>query len=205
MAFQTEVSSTLSPSSTDSPSDSNNSGSNTQPGFSLSASPPLILAFLAVGMFGIAMIVFFGWRRISNGRNSWTDPSEVVPVIFGETPKLWEVWSPQKRTREEDTAKWRDIQPLAATVWDDIPSVPVDSDRNPRHDSLLAQAIAHLRRTYRRRRPDAGIAMEAKFGQAPPLGRLQIAIAIVMPSAEPDLPLDYLFVYFDTSPLCQNW
>lgn len=80
-------------------------------------SPPLILGFLAVGIFFAAMIAVFGWRRVHFGREppSWRNlggirvrrfdgptPSVGRSGVVGltgdsklERPKLWEVWTDQ--------------------------------------------------------------------------------------------------------------
>lgn len=90
-------------------------------------------------------------------------------------------------------------QPLAATVWDDLPladSEPANDD-TPQYDTLLATAFAHLRRRYQNRRSDESIAMEAKLaGNTRSPVRLQIAVTIAMPSqdfprTESDEPLEY--------------
>jgi len=65
-------------------------------------SPPLILAFLAIGVFSVAMIAVFGWRRIQLqlGRETglWGHPEQrrtrgidSADSKFGEKPVLWEV------------------------------------------------------------------------------------------------------------------
>ncbi|KAJ6525082.1 hypothetical protein DFH09DRAFT_1329186 [Mycena vulgaris] len=195
MALQTPHSSAPASSSTTSPPDSGTAS--TEPGFSLGASPPLILAFLAVGMFVISMLVFFGWRRLTAGRRRWMDPTTTPPARFGEIPKLWDVWSPSKQPRETGTAEWHSIQPLAATVWKDTP-LRANSD-GPRHETLVAAASAHLRRRYRSRRSDES-SSDAKLAQnsRPPV-QLQIAVTIAMPCqnsiasrTDPDeQPLDY--------------
>ncbi|KAJ7640714.1 hypothetical protein DFH06DRAFT_620405 [Mycena polygramma] len=188
----TTSSSTSAPPTTTTDSDSSDSG------FSLSASPPLILAFLAVGMFAISMVVFFGWRRMTAGRRVWTTPSVVVSV--GEIPKLWDVWSPGERPV---AAEWHSIQPLAATVWDATSlHAPAVRDTSRNHSTFAAAAVAHLRQRYRRRRPQEDVAMEAKMPSAASPVRLQLAVTIAMPSpesagssqrTEPDeeRPLDY--------------
>jgi len=145
------------------------------------------------------MVVFFGWRRITAGRTAWVVPHDIVSV--GEPPKLWDVWSPRERPQEAVTAEWHNIQPLAATVWDSTP-LPVPPNNNtPRHHSLAAEALAHLRRRYRSRRED-DVALEAKLSHPDPFVRLQIAVTIAMPCpdfasyssrTEPDdeQPLEY--------------
>ncbi|KAJ6588615.1 hypothetical protein B0H19DRAFT_1057763 [Mycena capillaripes] len=193
MAFQTEPhpSSTAASAPSNTPTDDNS-----DPGFSLSASPPLILAFLAVGMFAISMVVFFGWRRMTAGRRVWVAP-EVGSVAA--TPKLWDVWSPRERD-DAIAVTWCNIQPLAATVWDDTPPihVPATNDTHRNH-SLAAAALAHLRRRYRRRPPQEDIAIEAKLPTAASLVRLQIAVTIAMPT--PDSPSNPSWTESDEEPL----
>ncbi|KAF8205415.1 hypothetical protein K438DRAFT_1964479 [Mycena galopus ATCC 62051] len=179
MAFQTQDHTTQSPSGTASASAATATDNDSPDGaFSITASPPLILAFLAVGMFIISMAVFFGWRRMSAGR-TWVPPGETVFV--GREPKLWDVWSPREQSQNPVTPKWCNIQPLGATVWDHTPPAPPNDP--PQHHSLAAEALAHLRRRYRRRRSrdDALPDPEIKVDHAAPLVRLQIAVTIAMP------------------------
>ncbi|KAJ6525858.1 hypothetical protein B0H10DRAFT_2156901 [Mycena sp. CBHHK59/15] len=189
MALQTETHSTTTstPSSTSASAPEPTTTTDSGGSFSLSASPPLILAFLAVGMFGVAMIGIFGWRRLTGGRTVlWTPPEDVAQPRpgFGETPKLWDVWSPPGLLREADAPEWRNILPLAVSIWDEEPSpLPEKEDDAPRlyaDDSPLADALAYLRRTYQPRRNHAG-AMDEKTPPPPP-PRLQIAVTIAMPS-----------------------
>ncbi|KAJ7185401.1 hypothetical protein C8R46DRAFT_378490 [Mycena filopes] len=201
MALQTEVPTSTTSSSTTgtavpSPTPTDTDGG----GFSLSASPPLILAFLAVGVFGIAMVVFCGWRRIAANRNrTWVTTRDSVSVA-PPTPKLWDVWSPPQDGGV--AAEWHNIQPLSATTWDDRPPLPVPAHNTPpAYEGLFAEAVAHLRRRYRpRRSPDVEMGGKAKATSPAQLPvRLQIAVAIAMPvpdfndsRTEPDeQPLDY--------------
>ncbi|KAJ7512867.1 hypothetical protein B0H11DRAFT_10712 [Mycena galericulata] len=189
MALQT-LHSTPTPSSTGSAPDPSNSNSEaTPPGnFTLSGSPPLILAFLGVGAFVVAMIVFFGWRRMTMGRidRHGVPPNSRPRPGFGETPKLWDVWSPREQSRGADTGEWKHLQPLAATVWDETPlPVVLDNNDNPHNDPLSVAVLAHLRRRYRRPGPEENIPMDAKLAQeSRPLIRLQIAVTIAMPSPD---------------------
>ncbi|KAJ7847754.1 hypothetical protein B0H14DRAFT_3675154 [Mycena olivaceomarginata] len=144
-------------------------------GFSLSSSPPLIIAFLAVGVFAISMVTFFGWRRMTAGR-VWIVPAPTVSI--GETPKLWDIWSPRERPHR--ATEWHNIQPLAATVWDEYPPPAPANNGPPRHHSLVAAALAHLRWRYRRRGSQDGTALEEKLNHDP-LVRLQVAVTIAMP------------------------
>ncbi|KAJ7255854.1 hypothetical protein B0H12DRAFT_525306 [Mycena haematopus] len=170
MALQTEVHTTSSSSSSAqsaSPVPTTTGSDPTDTGFSLSASPPLIIAFLAVGLFAISMVVFFGWRRMNAGRTTWAVTAD--NALIGETPKLWDVWSPRERPPKALTAEWRHIQPLAATV-------------------LAAAALAHLRRRYRRPTSQAGVILDEKLNRDELLVRLQIAVTIDMPC--PDIVRD---------------
>jgi hypothetical protein len=61
-----------------------------------SASPSLILAFLAVGLFTSAMMVAFGCRRANMGRRHRPvarQPFESSCQESGERPKLWDLWA----------------------------------------------------------------------------------------------------------------
>ncbi|KAJ7104421.1 hypothetical protein B0H15DRAFT_942408 [Mycena belliarum] len=175
MAFQTEASPTPSSSSGSAPDTSTN------PASTLSGSPPLIIAFLAVGIFVISMVVFLGWRRVSYGRRRWVDPTDVdiAQASIGAPPKLWDV-----RGYRANTGEWHEIQPLAATVWDHTPRpTPVSADTDGfRHDgTLLAAALAYLRRSYRRQ-PDGSTPGGGKNAEdVQPAVRLQIAVTIAMP------------------------
>ncbi|KAK7044481.1 hypothetical protein R3P38DRAFT_2879003, partial [Favolaschia claudopus] len=157
-------------------------------GFTLTASPPLILAFLAVGMFAISMIVFFGWRRIAAARTPWVPPSEAVSI--GERPKIWDVWMSCEQSQEISRAEWRNIQsqPLSATIWDHAPPVlPPDNPPPPRHQSLAMEAFTHLRQRYRerhRRQEDA--MLEAKSSSSESLLRLQLQVAVTIAMPTPD-------------------
>ncbi|KAF5379122.1 hypothetical protein D9615_006080 [Tricholomella constricta] len=53
-------------------------------GFSPGASPPLILAFLAVGLFAISMMGVLGWRRVQLGRAGMTGGGGDQGEAFGE-------------------------------------------------------------------------------------------------------------------------
>jgi hypothetical protein len=71
-------------------------------------------------------------------------------------------------------------QPLAATVWDEYPPPAPANNGPPRHHSLVAAALAHLRWRYRRRGSQDGTALEEKLNHDP-LVWLQVAVTIAMP------------------------
>lgn len=66
-----------------------------------SASPPLILAFLAIGLFALSMLGIFGWRRIQfvrlrgeMHRRDWTaDERSSTRTGLGPRPKLYDLWT----------------------------------------------------------------------------------------------------------------
>jgi len=86
-------------------------------------SPPLILAFLAIGVFSVAMIAVFGWRRIQSqfgGEISFwgypeqrrstrgIDSARLADPKFGEKPILWEVQVEHDKEGEEHRS-WDNI------------------------------------------------------------------------------------------------
>lgn len=113
MALQTEThtgSSADAPTATAmAPSNDGSSSQNNTGAFSPAGSPPLILAFLAIGLFSAAMIVVFGWRRIQFGRfiiggpqpSPFRDASKTT-FVLPQKPKLWEMWN-------SDEVTWRQV------------------------------------------------------------------------------------------------
>ncbi|KAJ3554042.1 hypothetical protein NP233_g12504 [Leucocoprinus birnbaumii] len=115
---------------TSSPNGSSNNSNQSPVG-----SPPLILAFLAIGIFSAAMIAVFGWRRVQFGRDPhlWglvdgagshgrrgggmelaeTD-GQAGGTRFGERPVLWEAWTDHANKVERgDYGCWDSTMPLA--------------------------------------------------------------------------------------------
>ncbi|KAJ6495450.1 hypothetical protein C8R45DRAFT_987388 [Mycena sanguinolenta] len=198
MAFQTQdhtasSSPSQSPSPVPTPNDSGSDGT----GFSLTASPPLIIAFLAVGLFAISMVVFFGWRRMTAGHTPWVVPAD--NALIREKPKLWDVWSPHDQPMNAPRWEWCNIQPLAAAVWDHTPRPTPPNNAPPPHHSLAAAALAHLRRRYRRRASPNNPVIDAKLKCDESLVRLQIAVTIAMPC--PDIVRDCSRTEPDDEPL----
>lgn len=112
MALQT----TTSHLTTSSPTSTATSNENTNKGLSLGGSPPLILAFLAIGLLFGAMIAVFGWRRFRLG-STWVIPEpgpRRVHEPIGKRPELWDVWSypsfrKQSRDIKDEKDLWRSI------------------------------------------------------------------------------------------------
>lgn len=98
MALQTPTSTTSSsPSPTPPPRppppDANEQHSSLSP----AGSPPLILAFLAIGLFTGAMVIVFGWRRVFGRSLTFgslpTSTVERKPTfLLPAKPKLWDMW-----------------------------------------------------------------------------------------------------------------
>lgn len=81
--------------------------------FSPGASPPLILAFLAIGLFTISMVAVFGWRRVRLGRGAALHPFRNDETEFGEwrrgfgeKPKLWDLWTDGRAVGNEGDVGW---------------------------------------------------------------------------------------------------
>ncbi|KDQ31966.1 hypothetical protein PLEOSDRAFT_154169 [Pleurotus ostreatus PC15] len=117
--------------------------------FSPRGSPPLIIAFLAIGLFSIAMLLVCGWQRVRVA-SGWILPTPATSRAggrgnfkgerLGEKPQLWDVRIayPEPDTHpadnEDDSGlhgkrsegevqkgmRWKDITPLSATIcWDE--------------------------------------------------------------------------------------
>lgn len=65
-------------------------------------SPPLIIAFLAIGLFTAALIAIFGWRRVvvtrqqvarANAAGAGMGGTPKKGVEFGAKPELWDLWT----------------------------------------------------------------------------------------------------------------
>ena len=99
MGSHTSAESSLAPLSTPSyPSFANDAQ---RPGtFSPRGSPPLIIAFLAIGLFSIAMLLVCGWQRVRVA-SGWILPTTATGRAggrgnfkgerLGEKPQLWDV------------------------------------------------------------------------------------------------------------------
>lgn len=91
MALQTETS--TSPSSTATSSN----GDDDVGFFNSTSSPPLILAFLSIGLVAAAIIAAMGWRRtyLRHGSRGMITrrPARSAPVEVAESPKLWDLWT----------------------------------------------------------------------------------------------------------------
>jgi hypothetical protein len=96
----------VTPTSTSNADDSNN-------GLGVTGSPPLIVAFLAVGLFMAAMLTIFGWRRMVFGRGFVIQPIErdrffAMSEYFGEEPELWDLWS-RSPVGSMDQLEWKQV------------------------------------------------------------------------------------------------
>ncbi|KAK0494718.1 hypothetical protein EDD18DRAFT_353249 [Armillaria luteobubalina] len=153
--------------STDSGNGNNNAGF-----FSPGSSPPLILAFLAIGLFAAAMIAVFGWRRIQFG--STAGPRAGVDERLrhlGERPKLWDLWT-GKGQSTSDT--WEGIMPISANVHYVSDTKPVHSKSNV---SFLPLQL------LRSRRDGDSFSLHADDDDDESISAdVQVAVAVAMPS-----------------------
>lgn len=67
-ALGNPTSSSTAPSGTSTSNDDDNHGNSNNNSLQIGGSPPLIIAFLAVGLFIAALVAVFGWRRVVLGR-----------------------------------------------------------------------------------------------------------------------------------------
>ncbi|KAF9231319.1 hypothetical protein BU15DRAFT_82569 [Melanogaster broomeanus] len=107
--------------------------------FSLEGSPPLIVALLGLGLFAVAMVGAFGWRRMSPTRRLVIRPIRAqqrrrASIAPGSNPKLWEIWarragrSSGSGAIEETRYRWENIMPLAAVLTSPVqPPLPLVS------------------------------------------------------------------------------
>ncbi|THV04727.1 hypothetical protein K435DRAFT_159921 [Dendrothele bispora CBS 962.96] len=95
--------------------------------FTPGSSPPLILAFLAIGLFSAAMVAVFGWRRVHTGRalarygmmdplgrhmgdGAGTGNGRKKVVDYGEPPKLWDLWTGSPRDGIRSGSQLRGVE-----------------------------------------------------------------------------------------------
>ncbi|KAJ3997201.1 hypothetical protein F5050DRAFT_1753982, partial [Lentinula boryana] len=102
MALQTETSSSSSTSTASSSSSTDSSNDNPDTGsfFTPTSSPPLILAFLAIGLLVTAVIAALGWRRAyfarfrsDAGRQMRRGETQKDSMDIGSRPMLWDLWT----------------------------------------------------------------------------------------------------------------
>jgi len=196
MALQTSHSADPSSTPTSSSAPDNNQPKNP---FSPAGSPPLILAFLSIGLFAAAMIVVFGWRRIQFGRSSWTvggtpgNGEGAMARILLNRPKLWDLWNKEdvswsqvagnEKGGHDPKLQWANIMPLTATTVTKVitegvkPLGPPSLRRDllhPRLQLFRAWPERWRRRKHRERRKP--------LDESPP-STLQVGVAILMPSS----------------------
>ncbi|KAF8438132.1 hypothetical protein L210DRAFT_934118 [Boletus edulis BED1] len=90
--------------------------------FSAKGSPPLIVAFLAIGVFVILMFCTFAWRRMSESRRARDQPTTTTQgpksAVPGQRPILWDAWTAPRvweKSRVESRA-WEHLTPVAAVL-----------------------------------------------------------------------------------------
>lgn len=164
---------TASPSSTTTSAAATSSSSNGNEGLSITGSPPLIVAFLAVGLFMAAMLTIFGWRRMVFGR-FLLQPTVVdgfyaprMAESYGEKPELWDLWTePSVGINEQLT--WERIMPFSASIKQS------EEDTHLRNPSQLQSIQQQIRRHTRSAKATDDGSTQSRT--------LQVAVAIAMPS-----------------------
>jgi len=154
-------------------------------------SPPVILAFLAIGMFAAAMLALFGCRRVNLERRWMVNQRRggVVGLTPGdgqERPRLWDLGSAPGVIG--GGRGWKDIMPVAAhrivevpakdrggrgSVWGGADGVGVLRTRT------LVRALEHWRESLPR--PFFKHVVEITSPEVVEEGRLQVAVPIAMP------------------------
>ncbi|PPQ92272.1 hypothetical protein CVT25_008580 [Psilocybe cyanescens] len=207
MALQTSHRSEAS--STPTPTSSSGADPNAQhDSFSPAGSPPLILAFLAIGLFAAAMIVVFGWRRVQFGR-AWTlggiptiDHPIPLPKILPNKPKLWDIWCGGDASWTENVGSrksgrnkrlhWENITPFTANAVPlyDVSEGSIIPDTPPmRSDALRPPpSLFQLRWSTRQTPPPQPPrrhreSMKSIESSPSTTSTLQVGVIIIMPSA----------------------
>ncbi|KAF9225867.1 hypothetical protein BS17DRAFT_879142 [Gyrodon lividus] len=121
--------STLDSSPSSTPTD-NGSDPNDVDIFSLSGSPPLIVALLAIGLFTVAMLTVFVRRRISQTHGLVIQPLIInhirrKSIVLGAKPVLWDMWARSAGSSDSGETGWDNIMPFAAVLTSPVqPIVP---------------------------------------------------------------------------------
>ncbi|KAJ4467235.1 hypothetical protein J3R30DRAFT_2070377 [Lentinula aciculospora] len=139
-----EISSQTATSSSSSSSTTTDDNPDTGSFFTPTSSPPLILAFLAIGLLATAIIAALGWRhayfsrfRPAVGRQMHRGQAQKAQMDIGSKPKLWDLWTTSdagaisrelaKRPRmnsgtkkvsilnADQDIKWETIMPISVT------------------------------------------------------------------------------------------
>ncbi|EGO03852.1 hypothetical protein SERLA73DRAFT_175533 [Serpula lacrymans var. lacrymans S7.3] len=224
MASTSQASSSSSPSSSPTPSSSDTDGNNFQL-FASNGSPPLIIAFLAIGLFTVALIAVFGWRRVNGGRGLVV--RQVRParrrkeVVLGDKPELWELWTRRAVKGELDDSglDWDNVMPISATLHYSLSSNSIEpKDTNDHSEPRRRYNFATLQRYLHTTRVQEPSQEERE--ESPPKPTMsdpwmQVAVSIAMPSmptqrpssSESELEADFVECCIGTTeiPLCDSF
>jgi len=165
-----------------------NSDNGSGQGLSISGSPPLIVAFLAVGLFLAAMLTIFGWRRVVFGRGFVLQPivgdgfhaPGMAEHHHGEKPELWDVWT-QPPVGSNEQLKWERIMPFSTSIMKSGEESFNDAEASGIHTHpRIPSQLQTIRQYIRRHRKSAD---EPKIDAGSAQNRtLRVAMAIAMPS-----------------------
>jgi len=118
--------------------DDDNSGSGGSV-FSMNGSPPLIVAFLAIGLFTVSMSAIFAWRRMRQGRTRAANGAMTTAprppkkqVNLADKPVLREVFTTTVEGSLLGDLQWNQLMPFAATLHYSVPPpLPPASGNDP--------------------------------------------------------------------------
>lgn len=188
----TSTSTTTGTSATATSTGASGNGDNSDQNLSVTGSPPLIVAFLAVGLFLAAMLTIFGWRRMVFGRGFIMQPVgrmgragwefERQPEYFGEEPKLWDLWS-HPSADSKGPLNWEQMMPISANIKrsEEIPSNEAGSRATDihAHYGIPSQLRSIGRHIHRHAKPAGDRNADVRSTESQ---TLQVAVAIAMPS-----------------------
>jgi len=167
--------------------------------FSPSSSPPLILAFLAIGLFSTAMIFIF-WRRIQVNR-SWRMSAAhanrsyfELPIVGADIPKLWDLSNAGIFSHDRDEkggagsevdVRWLKLMPLSLSkkvLHSAASNGSIQPRQHPLNDFLhtISNPLSRRRASLPRHNNDDGNKANDDATQV----TMQVAITIALPSPQ---------------------
>ncbi|KAJ7598953.1 hypothetical protein C8J56DRAFT_178197 [Mycena floridula] len=140
------------------------------------ASPPLILAFLCIGLFVMVMTGVFFWRRI----RGWSAQSEALAAVLprmAEEPRLTELWTVVEDPNGTDL-QWAQIMPFSAVNLS--PETPSSSTtKSPMFSGFSAyrRPLQDLKQLWLARKATS-------ISEPPSASYVQVGVLIGMPNAK---------------------
>jgi len=147
---------------------SSSTGSPTGNGFSPAGSPPIIVAFLSVGLFVAGMLSIRFWRLRLGGIVN-RQHRDFIPIggDIGKKPELWDLYADEAKNA---AVGWKDIMPLSVTTVKDT-----SEDREQCRPIALRSYYDDLRTRFHITEKQMNLV-------AKPQTRIQVAVPIALPS-----------------------